>query len=79
MSNATERVRPMTADLLAEYSAVAGQDVLPAIDDTLMIRPERCRRMTGATARQPRYVPVKLTPTVSSHASGGTSSSGLPL
>jgi hypothetical protein len=48
------RVKPMIAALDAEYAVERGAPIMPAIDDTLMIRPHRWRRMTGTANRDIR-------------------------
>lgn len=56
---ATERVSPMTPVLEAEYSAVEGQLVLPAMEEMLTMLPEPYSIMAGATALLQRRTPVE--------------------
>ena len=77
-SIATERVRPIMPLLEAEYSAVAGKLVFPAIDEILIIDPDCWACMMGATAWLDKKMPVRFVASVFCHWAKGTSAMGVP-
>ena len=78
-SIATLRVRPMTPDFAALYCALAGHDVLPAIDEMLMIDPPRfCFIKMAAAALSVRKTPVRSISMTFCHDANGTSTNGCP-
>src|SRR5215831_2191693 len=72
-SSAIERVSAITPALEAAYAPERGTATTPAMDEMLMMRPERWPRMTGTANRDIRNVPRRFTRTTSSHTSTGTS------
>ena len=51
-------VMPRTAHLVAAYAKQGEPPRIPPIDEMLMIEPERCSFIAGATACMPRKTPV---------------------
>ena len=76
---ATERVKPITPLLEAEYSAEAGKLVLPAIDEMLMMLPDFCLIIISATAWFERKTPVRLMSMSRCHCFNDTWGSGAPV
>ena len=58
---------------------LAGQLVLPAMDEILMMLPPRRSMRIGATAWLHRNAPVRLISSVVRHCASGTSTSGSPV
>src|SRR6266446_4187760 len=59
-SSAAVLVMPRTAHLLVAYAPTPNVAVIPAPADVLTIAPPPALRIEDATARIPRYVPVRL-------------------
>src|SRR5690606_8587505 len=72
------RVRPSTPAFEAQYANLLTADALPPVwaltDDMLMMRPEACCTIEGATALHQLKYPLRLTFRVRSHASAEISS-----
>ena len=60
-SNANTSVRRTTAALLEQYADMLAQALAAPAPDKFTIRPELALRITGITALQQRYTPIKLT------------------
>ena len=69
----------MTPDLAALYCALPGHEVLPAIDEMLMIDPPPCFIKVAATAWLQRNTPVRSMSMVRCQSFRGTSVSGWPV
>src|SRR5262249_61593509 len=72
-SRAAPFVMPRTAHLLAPYAKHGAEPLNPAIDEMLMIEPDRCAFIDGATACMPRNTPVWLIAIPRFHASSSVS------
>ena len=68
---ASARVSPMIPAFDAEYGVERGAPITPAMEEMLMIRPQRRRRMTGTAARHISQVPRRLMRITSSNTSIG--------
>src|SRR5215207_2169290 len=71
-SAASARVKPTTPNLLAQYAVAAGNARRPSVEATVTTRP-RARSSAGSAARTTAAVPIRLTATTRSQASGSTS------
>jgi hypothetical protein len=61
-SGPSERLRPTTACLLAEYSGSYATPVRPASEDVATIAPPPRARSAGSAACRPNTTPSRLTP-----------------
>src|SRR6478672_8162959 len=73
-SSAAVLVRPRTPHLLATYAASPKVAVKPAPEEILTIAPPPALRIEDATARIPRYEPVRLISSTWRHTAGSVSS-----
>src|SRR2546422_11483785 len=72
-SSAAALVSPRTPHLLATYAASPNVAVNPAPEEILTIAPPPALRIEGATARIPRYEPVRLMSSTSRQTAGPVS------
>ena len=73
-SAASDRVRPTTPCLAAQYADSSAVPCRPEIEATLMIRPPRRARIARRNARVTRNVPFRFESTTASQVSTGISS-----